>query len=394
MIEFLGVLATFVVIFILALKKVNLGLVLLLASLILGLTAGLPLQGFLEVTRLTLTDYTTYELILSVGFISILGNCLKETGLMVKLIESLTGILSSRWLVALIPPLFGLLPMPGGALMSAPFNEGEANRLGMNAEEKTFVNVWFRHVWFFALPISTSLIMLSRVAKVDLYAFILLLFPLFFPMALVGYLFSIRGKASAKDQRRASASALVKGLLPIFSVVLLNILGIPLPAAILVGIILVLIEGRMGFSRSASTVLHGVHWDILAALAGVMFFRYMIKESGSVILLFSGLRDAGVPLLVLATVFPFLIGFISGAPTNGIGIGVPLIMPLFASQTLSILGVVYLSIIMGYMLSPLHLCLLLTNSYYKSNLEKVYRMLAPSTLIVYAIGLLYFFPQL
>jgi len=73
---------------------------------------------------------------------------------------------------------------------------------------------------------------------------------------------------------------------------------------------------------------------------------------------------------------------------------VPLIMPLFASQTLSILGVIYLSIITGYMLSPLHLCLLLTNSYYKSNLEKVYRMLTPSTLIVYAIGLLYFFPQL
>lgn len=394
MIEFIGVLAAFIVIFALALKKVNLGLVLLLASLILGLTSGLPLQGFVEVTRLTFTDYTTYELILSVGFISILGNCLKETGLMVKLIENLRGLLSGRWLVALIPALFGLLPMPGGALMSAPFNEGEADRLGMNAEEKTFVNVWFRHVWFFASPIFTSIIMLSRVAKVDLYGFLALVFPLAFPMALVGYLFSIRGRGGARDKRPVSASALAKGLLPIILIVVLNILGTPLPVAILMGLILVLLIGRMGLKRSLSTVQHGVNWGILAALAGVMFFRYMINESGSVVLLFGGLRDAGVPLLVLATVFPFLIGFISGAPSSGIGIGVPLVMPLFASQTLPMLGVVYLSIVMGYMLSPLHLCLLLTNSYYKSNLGKVYRVLAPSTLIVYAVGLLYFFPQI
>jgi hypothetical protein len=394
LIEFIGVLASFIVIFALALKKVNLGLVLLLASLILGVTSGLPLQGFMEVTRLTFTDYTTYELILSVGFISILGNCLKETGLMVRLIENLRGLLSGRWLVALIPALFGLLPMPGGALMSAPFNEGEAERLGMNAEEKTFVNVWFRHVWFFASPIFISIIMLSRVAKVDLYGFLALVFPLALPMVLVGYLFSLRGRGGARDQRPVSASALAKGLLPIVLIVVLNILGTPLPVAILVGLILVLLIGRMGLKRSLSTVWHGVNWGILAALAGVMFFRYMINESGSVVLLFSGLRDAGVPLLILATIFPFLIGFISGAPASGIGIGIPLIMPLFASQTLTMLGVVYLSIVMGYMLSPLHLCLLLTNSYYKSNLGKVYRVLMPSTLILYAVGLLYFLPQI
>jgi hypothetical protein len=394
LIEFIGVLAAFIIIFALALKKVNLGLVLLLASLILGLKSGLSAQGFLEVARLTVTDYTTWELILSIGFISILGNCLKETGIMVKLIESLRGLLSGRWLVALIPALFGLMPMPGGALMSAPFNEGEADRLGMNAEEKTFVNVWFRHVWFFASPIFTSVIMLSRVAKVDLYGFLALVFPLAFPMILIGYLFSMRGRSSARDQRPVSASPLAKGLLPVILIVVLNILGTPLPVAILVGLTLVLIIGRMELRKSISTITHGVHWDILAAMAGVMFFRYMIQESGSVMLLFSGLRDAGVPLLVLVTVFPFLIGFISGVPSSGIGIGIPLVMPLFASQTLSNLSVVYLSIVMGYMLSPLHLCLLLTNSYYRSSLEKVYRMLVPSTLIVYAIGLLYLFPQL
>ena len=95
MIEFIGILLAFILIFLLTAKRVNLGPTLLLASLILGLTSGLNLRGFLEVARLTVTDYTTYELLFSIGLISILGNCLKETGLMVELIENLKGYFSS-----------------------------------------------------------------------------------------------------------------------------------------------------------------------------------------------------------------------------------------------------------------------------------------------------------
>lgn len=394
MIEYIGVLVAFAFIFLLTLKRVNMGLTLLLASLILGIASGLTLQGFLDVVRLTVTDYTTYELLLSVGFISILGNCLKETGLMVEMIESLRGYLSSRVLVALIPALFGLLPMPGGALMSAPFNEGEADRLGLMAEEKTFVNVWFRHVWFFASPISSTTILFSRLARVNLYSFLLSVSPLYFLTALVGYLFSIRRvRGVEKEQRGSSPSALLKGFLPIALIVLLNILGVPLPVAILVGIILVLSMRWMGLRRSVTTIWRGVPWTILSALAGIMFFRYTIKGAGWVTLLFSGLRDAGVPILAFFTVFPFLIGFISGAPATGIGIGLPLVLPLFSSS-LTNLGLIYFSIIAGYLLSPLHLCLVLTNSYYKSDLGKVYRILTPSILALYAIGLPYFLLRL
>jgi len=395
LIEYIGVLAAFAIILVLALKKVNLGFVLLLASLVLGVTSNVPPEGFLKVAYLTFTDYTTYELVLSVGFISILGNCLKETGFMVKMIESLRGILSSKWLVMLIPALFGLLPIPGGALMSAPFNEGEADRLKMSPEEKTYMNVWFRHVWFFASPISSPTIMISRLVGVNLYTFLLTTIPMSLLLTLVGYFFSLhRRKDTAEPQKTPSPSALAKGLLPILLTIILNILGVPLPAAVLIGISVVLILGRMDLRRSTSVIWHGIHWDILSALLGVMFFRYMIRESGSVSLIFDVLKDAGVPVLILAMVFPFLIGLISGTAHSAIGIGVPLVLPLFSSLSLPVIAVLYLNIVVGYMMSPLHLCFILTNAYYKSELGKVYRTLVPSLLVLYAIGLLYFFPQL
>lgn len=391
MIELIGVIVAFAIIFPLTLKKVNLGLVLLLASVIIGVTAGLGPEGFLNVARETVTDYTTYELIFSVALISALGNCLKETGLMTSLIENLRGFCSSRFLIALIPAIFGLLPMPGGALMSAPFNDGEASRLGLNAEEKTYVNVWFRHVWFFASPVSSTTILISRLAGVNLYQFLLVLFPLFFISAFVGYLFSLRRLKSPSNTRcKPSYSTLAKGLGPIVLAIVLNIVGVPLPLAILVGVFLVLLEGRIGLRNSLMAVRRGIHMDVLTALAGVMFFRYMIYDSGSVTQVFSGLKQVGVPLLLLATVFPLLIGFISGTPQSGIGIGVPLILPLFTSPSTLVLGLIYLSIVIGYLMSPLHLCLLLTNSYYKSGLGKVYRTLVPSVLVLYAIGLPFF----
>ncbi|MCD6263557.1 DUF401 family protein, partial [Candidatus Bathyarchaeota archaeon] len=315
---------------------------------------------------------------------------------MVELIENLKGYFSSRFLIALIPALFGLLPMPGGALMSAPFNEREVNRLGLRPEEKTFVNLWFRHVWFFASPISSSTILISRLVGVNIYSFLLSILPLYFLLAFVGYLFSIRKirENPPEEKHGSSISAIIKGFLPIILAILLNILGVPLPIAILAGVLVVLSMGGLGFRRSIAAIWRGVPWGILLALVGIMFFRYTIKEAGSVTLLFTALREAGVPALVLATVFPFLMGLISGAPSSGIGIGVPLVLPLFSEPSLTVLGLIYFSIVTGYLLSPLHLCLVLTNAYYKSDLGKVYRILAPSILTLYATGLLYFLPRL
>ena len=395
MIEVLGVLLAFALIFPLTLKRVNLGFVLLLASLVLGVTSGLDLGGFMHVAWLTFTDYTTYELVLSVALISALGNCLKETNIMTNLIENLRGFCSSRLLIAVIPVVFGLLPMPGGALMSAPFNQGEADRLGLKPEEKTYVNVWFRHVWFWASPVSSTTILISRLANVNLYQFLLVLCPLSVVMAVIGFFFSLRKLKDPLGERcRPSYSVITKGLGPIALAIVLNIFGVPLPLAITTAIVLVLMEARFGLKASAGAIWRGMNWDILSALVGVMFFRYMISVTGSVTSLFMSLKQAGVPIMLLATVFPLLIGFISGTPQSGIGIGVPLVLPLFTSPTLIILALIWLSIAIGYMMSPLHLCLVLTNSYYKSDLGKVYPTLVPSLLILYAAGLALFYFRL
>ena len=104
---------------------------------------------------------------------------LKETQLILDMIEELKKTLPRKALVALIPAIFGTLPMPGGALISAPIIDNEAEELGLTPEKKTFVNLWFRHLSLFVIPLSSSLILASKFANVSIYNLILFQVPIF-----------------------------------------------------------------------------------------------------------------------------------------------------------------------------------------------------------------------
>jgi hypothetical protein len=49
----------------------------------------------------------------------------------------------------------------------------------------------------------------------------------------------------------------------------------------------------------------------------------------------------------------------------------------------------YAGVIAGYIASPLHLCLVLTNSYYRSELSRVYRYLVPSAIALFTVVMVY-----
>ena len=135
-----------------------------LASLIIGLTSGESVMIFFRVFATTLSSFNTWNLVSAVALISILGYVLKETGLMIIFVEGLRMILPSKIMMVIIPAVFGFLSIPGGALMSAPFIEPEAKRLGLESEAKTYYNVWFRHLLYWISPITSSTIMATMLS--------------------------------------------------------------------------------------------------------------------------------------------------------------------------------------------------------------------------------------
>lgn len=391
MIELVGLFAAFLLLFILRFKGIDFAISIFTACLIIGLTSGKPLILFWDAGLKTVLDSATWDLCAAVALITVLGYCLKETGLMVELIENLRNFLPGKALLALIPALFGILSMPGGALMSAPFIEDEAQRLKLKPEHKTFVNIWYRHVWYWVSPISPTTLILCRLSGLDLRQFITINFPIFVASWLIGW-FAVNRFIKDKSiviSKERNVVKTIKLLSPILITIVLTILNIPVWVSVLTGIFLVFLIKKVPIKTALKYLWFGVKWDTVISVLATLYFRYFLTMSGTVTELFKTIINIGLPIIIIMLIAPMLVGAISGTPTMGVGIIIPLLLPLLTSIGVSNITIIFAGIVSGYTWSPIHLCLILTNQYYRSDLNKVYKYLIPPIIVLYIFAVCY-----
>ena len=389
--EIIGLLVAFVGIFVLRAKNIEFYISITLAALIIGLTSGVPISILFEVLIQTLSAYNTWNLVSAVALITVLGYTLNETGLMVSFIDGLSKILPGSILLATIPALFGFLSMPGGALMSAPFIEPEANKLGLKQEHKTYYNVWFRHLLYWVNPITSSTIMAVTLSGIPITTWLKVQFPLFFVMTAIGFIASRGFIETPKKNEGLKGLTMesMKGGVPIIVTVALTLYGAPLWMSLAAGILVTMFLGRVTPDLVVEIVKNGIRWDLVLSIISMLYLRDMITSSGSVVKLVEAVIASGIPVIAIAIVVPMFIGAISGSPAMGVGIAFPILLPLFGETNIHLTSIVFLGITCTYITSPLHLCLILTNNYFKSDLTKVIKYLAPSCLALYLIGLVY-----
>jgi hypothetical protein len=191
MLNLIGVIIAFVIVILLIRKKINFGLSLMFGSIIVGIFS---LQ---EITPIDIPkafakaiiydfdtqvfDFHTIEIAILLSLIFILAKCIQETGAIKKLIDSLRSIFTKGGTLGVIPAVYGLMPVPGGALFSAPTIDEEGDKFNLDQNQKNFLNVWFRHVWFPIYPISSAMILITSVkfANFDISLIILANIPAF-----------------------------------------------------------------------------------------------------------------------------------------------------------------------------------------------------------------------
>ena len=391
-IQALSLIVSLVVIVVAVEKRVNYGLALLIGAVTLAIFSGLPPQRFLGVFSKTLTDIVTYELALVISLIPILAHCMKETKMIDELIDGIKRAFSGRALLMILPALMGALPMPGGALLSAPLIDNEASRLKLTGEEKSFINVWFRHWNFFIYPLSTPLILLASLTGVSLYSIILTQVPLAFLYLFLGYFVSIRRIEHNKPERVRHRKAeifpsILVNVSPILLVVLLNILGVDMAIALMVGIAFVLLLKKVKPIKGASLLRGGFYWRLPFAIFGVMCFRYMVESSGVVLALLPYMEATGLPKIVLLIAVSWAVGLTTAMPQAGVAIVIPVAMMVYGNLTSLLASVLYVTMVFAYIISPMHLCFILTIEYYKTRLAPVYRKLIPVAAAIYLIFL-------
>ncbi|MFQ5868849.1 MAG: DUF401 family protein, partial [Candidatus Zixiibacteriota bacterium] len=157
---------------ILIISKKNLALALISGAIILGLFT-LPLGVILDRIVYTITDSSIILLALAMGVIPIIGGTMKESGQIDSLVNNVR--ISRRYLLPFSAALMGLLPMPGGALLSAPILERGGERVSNDL--KAAINNWFRHLFILIYPLSPALIVSAKISDLDVYVAIVYLLP-------------------------------------------------------------------------------------------------------------------------------------------------------------------------------------------------------------------------
>ncbi|MCD6513257.1 MAG: DUF401 family protein [Thermoplasmata archaeon] len=379
MLSYLLLIISFSLIVFLISRKKNFGASMIAGSIIFALS--MP-DKILDVLITTITDAKVIALMIIVVLIKLLATLLQQSGLLKDFIDWLEGKLSTRGLLISIPSLLGMLPVPGGALLSAPMVEEQGRKAGMSNERMMFVNLWYRHIWFMIFPLSTSLILIADMSGINIYRLIYLQIPAFLVAFFLGYIFVHRYKSRSKDNG-GDVKGIIPVIVPISMAVPLSFFIstyaaylIALPVGIIVSIIM---------SDKKPDIKKGISPSLALAIFGIMFFKNTIIASGIAKTLPA--HFTFLPAYILIAVLSFAIGLLTAHNMAAIGILYPMFSTIMNENLVILL---FITSFMGYLISPLHLCLAVTYEYFKPNFAKLYKMMLPAAIFMVFVAVVFY----
>ncbi len=354
----------------------------------------LPPRSLPEHMFYTLIDSQTLTLLAVVASALALSRLMEVKGLLTSLAATMER-LGPRLAMHLVPATIGLVPMPAGALVSATALRDLADRIGLMPERVTFINYWFRHVWETSLPVYPAIIATSVILSVQLSSVTLTLLPMTALVTALGTVSSYRMLKASKrheTEERTSKGSIVHNLLrtswPILLIVGLVLAGLDVVIAFPLALALLACQQRARWPELKIALKYGADLQILFLLYAVMLFKTTIEGAGAAHTLFSDMQHIGMPSPVLLALLPFLIGFATGISMGFVGISLPLLVPFITLGTQVnsyALILAYISGYVGVLLSPLHLCLILSTEYFKASFAKVYKLILPPLLAIEAV---------
>ncbi|MEN8753254.1 MAG: DUF401 family protein [Desulfobacterales bacterium] len=405
----------FILILVAIRKKVSLGNALTAGALALGLSFGLGPLEILKSALLSVTQPKTLALAVIVMLILVFSHSMEVAGQMNRLLDNFRGLVRRPSLNLIVfPALIGLLPMPGGAIFSAPMVKNLGHRHLLKSDQLSYLNYWFRHIWEYWWPLYPGVLLTTTIAGLNLWSFVLVLFPLTLVALMAGFR-PLRGAlaeslSSAVEADRAGLRPFLVELSPVLVVIFVGMgLGILLSAltdagsfviaketglivALILAISSVWYNNRFTAARLRTVILNPKLLGMFYMVTSILIFKGILEDSRAIEAVSRELIRWHVPLVPITMLLPFLVGGVAGITIAFVGTTFPILISLI--QTMGhghlLLPYMMLALVSGFvgvLLSPLHLCLLLSNAYFKTTLTSVYRLLwQPCTILILAAG--------
>ncbi len=365
-------------------RKVHIGLSMVAGAAIIFSATGPTPAKLLTAVWATATGWATWEIMLALYFVMCLEFQLRTSGIIDGLMAAARRIFrSDRFLLALMPAFLGFLPSLGGAIFSAPLVESAAKPFAVTAEMKTAINYWFRHVWEFTNPIMTGMLLasqLSGIALGELAYHMLWVTGLALAIGWLALIVPLKpaggdaGAAPAADADSKRYLALAVGpILANFSLVVFFRLSAALSMALVVAAMALVLRQKGANIRAM--LAHALDGRLLWGIAGILFFQQVLTRAGVMGDITALLNELAVPATVVIGVVGFLGGLLTGTSQGFVAITFPFIA-LLAPGDLNLVTVCFVLGMAGEMLSPAHMCLLVTLDYFQADFLRSLRPVA------------------
>lgn len=366
MYQLIAVLISFSIIPILIKKKLKLSFTLLITAGVLGVFSNIGLMNIFNSVLQVFLNSGPRDTVLIVMMVSVLGGLMGHYKILERIVAILEKIIRNKKNILMIIPAFiGLLIIPGGALLSAPFVDDLGKELKLPSERRAAINLIFRHIAMFILPYSTGLLIISSsLPEMSIVRIIALNSVFVGALIVVGYFLFIRDiEVEISSKRENLSKNLIELIIltsPIYLPVLMNLtIGLSFYLALLFSIAIVyILSDKKDFMKNT---INSISWHTALTVVAILIMKEMILNMDGLLALFTSLFNNSQHILLTLLIFlvtSMFFGFITGNQGAALAIILPMVTQIDVSNDMLYVYIyfAYCAAFIGYFFSPLHLC--------------------------------------
>ena len=398
-------------------KKIKAGNIFIFAAILLGFIFNLSVKDLFLALINSATAHHTISLTLLVFMLLVLSESMFEFGNLERMLGyAKRSIKNFRLRLIIFPALICLLPMPGGAIFSAPMVKELTKDCDYTPRQLSYINYWFRHIWEYWWPLYPGILLMLSITGISMNNFVLVAFPLSFFALLFGFIYfpatSENEKMKIVDEKKDkvfllflkeltpiliaiiggfSLGAIFASLFPKFIVAREMGLGI----AILSASIFIWLTAKKDINKVRKCIFSKHCIKMAYTAFGIMIFKGLLDESQAVHAVVQDLLHYNIPLLGVCMILPFISGVITGISIGYVGTSFPILIGLLRAVVpeSEILPYIVLCVVFGFvgtLVSPLHICLIMSNEFFNAKQSAVFRYLYLPCFGMLCVGFCYF----
>ncbi len=353
-----------------------------------------------EVPLSQTTGYLFVSLTALVMLVNVLGIVMKETGVSQKLAPAIHGLFRSRrFALAAIPMMMGLLPTPGGIMLSAPMVRELGDHIKVERSRQAAINFLFRHQWETIWPLFPSIPLIQGMFGISAFALISHNMAISLTGIISGVIFLLFFGIPPKGKDKHTHAQFVHNLnnfahafWPIlFVAILYAAKNIPPAIGLIIALPIYLYVHKVSVKRWPAFFKSGFNIDFALLILGALLFKVNLQAGNAIEQVVNFLSEINMPQNFVIFFLPLFVAFLTGLTMPTVAITFPFLLPYIGTGQEAKIGLETLAfsgLICGLLVTPVHLCLALSASYFETPLLKIILKVLGPVIFIACAGML------